>query len=71
MVMAIMISYLFTFDVYDRWGVRVFSTSSLDIGWDGTHNGTDVSSGVYVYKLKVNFLDGAIKNKTGNITLVR
>jgi len=61
----------FTFTVYDRWGTEVFKTSSQDEGWDGTYNGKDVGSGVYVYKLKVNFIDGGIENKTGNITLVR
>jgi gliding motility-associated-like protein len=60
-----------TFEVYDRWGEKVFSTSSQDKGWDGTYNGKDVNSGVYVYKLKAVFTDGDIENKTGNITLIR
>ena len=58
-------------DVYDRWGEKVFSTTSQDNGWDGTFKGKEVSSGVYVYKLKAVFLDGDTENKTGNITLVR
>ena len=61
----------FTFEVYDRWGEKVFTTSSQDIGWDGTFNGKDVSSGVYIYKLKAFFTDGELETSQGNITLVR
>lgn len=61
----------FTLAIYDRWGELVFSTSSQDTGWDGTFNGKEASSGVYVYKLKAYFIDGDVENKTGNITLVR
>ncbi len=60
-----------TFEIYDRWGERVFTTSSLDYGWDGNFNGKKATSGVYVYRLKAVFDDGDIENKTGNITLVR
>ncbi len=60
-----------TFDVYDRWGEMVFSSSSPDKGWDGNFNGKKAASGVYVYKMKAVFSDGDIENKSGNITLVR
>jgi gliding motility-associated-like protein len=60
-----------SFDVYDRWGERVFTSSSLDDGWDGYFNGKKASSGVYVYKMRAVFTDGNLVNKTGNITLVR
>jgi len=60
-----------SFDIYDRWGERVFSSSSQDKGWDGNFNGKKASSGVYVYKLKAIFTDGDIHNASGNVTLVR
>ncbi|MBL4593192.1 MAG: CotH kinase family protein, partial [Flavobacteriales bacterium] len=60
-----------TFDVYDRWGEKVFTSSSPSKGWDGNFNGKKAASGVYVYKLKAVFTDGDIENKSGNITLVR
>ena len=59
------------FDIYDRWGEKVFSSNSPDKGWDGTFNGKDVASGVYVYRLKAIFTDGDVVNTKGNITLVR
>jgi gliding motility-associated-like protein len=58
-------------EVYDRWGTQVFSTTSQDDGWDGTYNGKNVSSGVYVYKLRIVYEDGDTENSKGDITLVR
>jgi gliding motility-associated-like protein len=60
-----------SFDVYDRWGELVFSSTTVDNGWDGNYNGKAASSGVYVYKMKAIFIDGEIINKNGDITLVR
>ncbi|PCJ24339.1 MAG: hypothetical protein COA97_10075 [Flavobacteriales bacterium] len=59
------------FEIYDRWGEKVFSSSSPDKGWDGNFKGKKAVSGVYVYKLKAVFTDGDIENTSGNITLVR
>ncbi len=60
-----------SFDIYDRWGELVFSSSSQDDGWDGNFNGKKAASGVYVYKLRVTFTDGDVLNKNGDVTLVR
>lgn len=60
-----------TVDVYNRWGERVFSTSSKDNGWDGNYNGKKAVSGIYMYKLKAEFEDGESTSKSGDITLVR
>lgn len=56
--------------IYDRWGEKVFETSSLNIGWDGTFRGKKVSSGVFVYYLKASLSDNTQVIKKGNITLV-
>ncbi|MDQ3846347.1 MAG: gliding motility-associated C-terminal domain-containing protein, partial [Bacteroidota bacterium] len=37
--------------IYDRWGNKVFSTTDVGKGWDGTYKGVDLDSGVYVYFL--------------------
>jgi gliding motility-associated-like protein len=59
------------FDIYNRWGERVFSSSSKSKGWDGYHNGQKANAGVYMYKLKAEFVDGETVTKSGDITLVR
>lgn len=59
------------FSVYNRWGVKVFETSTLSEGWDGMFNGQPQPQGVYVYVVEVQTFNGRIINKQGNITLIR
>jgi gliding motility-associated-like protein len=59
------------FEVFDRWGNRVFESESQDIGWDGRHNGMAVNEGTYVWLLKATLFDGTYIEKKGNVTLVR
>jgi gliding motility-associated-like protein len=60
------------FAVYDRWGGIVYETSDLNTqGWDGTLNGTLLTTDVYVFWLKATCLNGEIYNHKGNVTLLR
>lgn len=40
------------FEIYDRWGSKVFVTSDFNAGWDGMFNGQKVNPGMYLYKIK-------------------
>jgi gliding motility-associated-like protein len=63
--------YSFNLQIYDRWGEKVFETSSLTEGWDGTYRGQKMNTGVFVYKVDgVDLLGEPFKMK-GNITLMR
>ncbi|WP_373330918.1 gliding motility-associated C-terminal domain-containing protein [Salmonirosea aquatica] len=45
-----------TFRVYNRWGVKVFETTDLDINWNGkTTGGQDAAAGQYYYEASVTF----------------
>ncbi|MCB0380341.1 MAG: gliding motility-associated C-terminal domain-containing protein, partial [Flavobacteriales bacterium] len=46
------------FFIYDRWGEKVFETTSLDVGWDGSFRGKDMNKAVFVYYLEATFIDG-------------
>ncbi len=59
------------FRIYNRWGNKVFETSNIDIGWDGTFNGTPQPFDVYVYEVDAVTTDGTEFKKQGNVTLVR
>ena len=59
------------FFVYDRWGEKVFETTSLDIGWDGKFRGKDMNKAVFVYYLEATFIDGSKVTKKGDVTLIR
>ena len=60
-------------EVYDRWGNKVYSSSGDQVilsGWDGTKAGTQVTPGVYVYKILI--LEGErVITLFGDVTLVR
>ncbi len=59
-------------EIYDRKGKLIFNASADDIVWDGTFEGMPVSSGVYIYQIRVyDAYLGIMLNKRGNITLTR
>jgi gliding motility-associated-like protein len=39
-------------DIYNRWGIKIFSTNDKYPMWDGKFNGNIVSDGVYYYVVK-------------------
>jgi gliding motility-associated-like protein len=65
------------FQVYTRWGELVHSTSDFmagdfSFGWDGFLIGNrEASSGVYVYFVEYEFLDGKTLLYSGDVTLIR
>lgn len=61
------------FEVYNRWGKRVFSTTDPNIGWDGTdeNNGKDCDQGVYVYIITIELPNKEIRTYKGDVTLIR
>ncbi|RQO30969.1 mucin 2, oligomeric mucus/gel-forming [Taibaiella sp. KBW10] len=71
-VLAIDRAYQLTdFRVFNRWGQLLFSTTHLNVGWDGTYKGELQSQDVYFYTVKIIFLDGTTKFFKGDITLLR
>jgi gliding motility-associated-like protein len=59
------------FDVFDRWGNKVFETNDRSIGWDGRYAGKALNTGSYVYELTATLTDGTSQTRKGNIALVR
>ena len=57
--------------VYDRWGVKMFETTNIDEGWDGTYKGKPQPFGVYVYQVEAVTPTGKKFVKQGNVTLLR
>jgi gliding motility-associated-like protein len=58
-------------EIWNRWGQKVFETSDQSIGWDGKFKGVLQPMDVYMYTLVVEFFDGRILTKKGDITLIR
>jgi gliding motility-associated-like protein len=60
------------FNIYNRWGNLMFSTTDLTKGWDGlSPDGQQCSDGVYFYTLKATFRDGSLIDKSGTVTLLK
>lgn len=59
------------FVIYDRWGEKVFETTNINNGWDGTFRGKPMNIGVFVYFVKGKYKNGDTINKNGNVTLLR
>lgn len=58
------------FDIYDRWGTRVFSTNDAFVRWDGTYKGQPMMPGVFMYKASYT-CKGESFDKIGSFSLIR
>lgn len=59
-----------SFEVFDRWGGRVFNAPTAFDTWDGTFQGEALNAGVFLYRLRYR-CDGQERVKAGNLTLLR
>jgi gliding motility-associated-like protein len=59
------------FEVYDRWGEKVFQSADSEKGWDGTFKGSECKPDVYSWKLHAISNPGKSKELTGSVTLLR
>ncbi len=63
------------FDIYDRWGSKVFSDTDFvpgeGLSWDGRHLGQKVQEGAFVYLAKLQMVNGEIEVIRGDITVIR
>ncbi|MFO7933834.1 MAG: PKD domain-containing protein [Bacteroidales bacterium] len=57
-------------EIYNRWGEQLFVSDDVNIGWDGYHNGTLCSQGVYVWKCSGTFVNGEYFIEVGDVTLL-
>ena len=65
------ISKLNSFEVYNRWGEKIFTTNDINKGWDGTYDGVACPVGVYVWEIEAVTFDNEKIVRSGNVTLIR
>jgi gliding motility-associated-like protein len=61
----------YKFEVFDRWGQRVFVSEDITLHWDGQFKGKELNSAVFVYRLYALKSDLTVIEKSGNVTLSR
>ncbi|MGB3946975.1 MAG: PKD domain-containing protein [Bacteroidia bacterium] len=62
----------YTFSVFDRWGTKIFETTDLNQGWDGTYKNNLCKIDVYNYKIifKDN-VENSFHQHIGRVSLIR
>jgi len=65
------IAQLKAFNIFNRWGNKVYSSTNIDEGWDGTYNGQPQPAGVYIYIIEAVSDSGKVFTRQGNVTLLR
>ena len=61
---------LVEFEIFDRWGGRIFATNNPFDKWDGTFNGKDLNPGVLLYRVRYRCGEEE-KTEMGSLTLLR
>ena len=59
------------FKVFNRWGAMIFSTTTLNQGWDGKMGGKDQDAGIYVWIAEAVTASNTIITRKGTIALIR
>ena len=59
------------FEVYDRWGQKVYNNENPDEGWDGKFSDQELPSDVYVYIIEISLAGCETFMEKGDITLIR
>jgi gliding motility-associated-like protein len=65
-----------TMQIFDRWGELLFENRNFlpndeFYGWEGRAKGQDVSPGVYIYLIEVEYVDGETEVFSGDVTVIR
>ena len=61
----------FEISIFDRWGSIVFTSNSIDQGWDGTFKGVKCQVGTYTWKILYGDYNHNKKELVGHINLLR
>lgn len=61
----------FYMTIYNRWGERVYESTDITQGWDGTYGGKPQPSEDYSAFIQIGFVNGKTLNKTVTVSLFR
>jgi gliding motility-associated-like protein len=61
----------YSFEIFNRWGQKLFQTNNPEEGWNGEIIGGQAPAGVYVYLLRYRSTSGTQFERKGILTLIR
>ncbi len=67
---SFIIESLQRFEIYDRWGLKLFESFNKGDKWNGQYKGNAMPPSVYVYKLEYTCL-GQSYSRTGNFNIIK
>lgn len=59
------------FSIYNRWGQRIFTTSTIGQGWNGANGSLPQASGTFVWMVKATDYNDKPYFEKGTVTLIR
>jgi gliding motility-associated-like protein len=57
--------------VFGRWGEKVFESTDMHKGWDGTYNGVPATATTYVWVVSLIDAEGKSQSAKGTVVLIR
>lgn len=63
--------YNFTMQIYSRAGAKVFESTDINYGWDGTYNGAPVTESAYLYVITFKDAAGYSHVRRGSVLIVK
>jgi gliding motility-associated-like protein len=60
----------YEFMIFSRSGVMLFRTTDYGEGWNGSHNGAGLPSGVYLWSMRLRTPSGGHVERTGTVTIL-
>jgi len=61
----------YTFEIYNRWGERIYETNDRKAGWNGRIKNQNAPDGVYVWRIKFRNHKSIFEEHHGHFTLLR
>lgn len=58
-------------EIYNRWGVLLFESKDINIGWDGYYKQKLMTEDVYIYRVTGNLNSGKKVTYTGDFLLMK
>jgi gliding motility-associated-like protein len=70
-VIAVGMASIYFFNIYNRYGQLIYSSTDTKEGWDGTFQGKAQPTGTFVWMVKGIDYNGVIHAAKGTVTLIR
>ncbi|MEX0967020.1 MAG: PKD domain-containing protein [Bacteroidia bacterium] len=61
----------YLFQVYNRWGEKLFESNDQEMGWNGNFKGHPCPENSFLYVLRIKDIEGKSYRYTGTVTVIR